>query len=327
MKTCRGYRQVSSAVITALALATALAACGGGTNEDAAGATSGSIADSVDLDGVKLTVGSKEFTEQKILGQIMVQTLKAAGADVTDETGITGTPVVRKALESGNIDAYYEYTGTGWINILGNSKPVPGEQAQMEALKKADAKNGITWFAAAPGNNTYAIAANRAVVSEYSPKTISDLAEIVNEHPDDAGLCTAVEFVSRDDGLPGLSKTYGFTIPKDKVATLDFGLVYASVAKGNPCNFAVVFATDGQILSNGLTVLEDDKKFFPAYNIAPAMKTEVYDAHKVEYDKLFGELDKLLTTDQMTKLNAGVDVEGQDVKAVVTEFLKSHNVI
>jgi osmoprotectant transport system substrate-binding protein len=124
-----------------------------------------------------------------------------------------------------------------------------------------------------------------------------------------------------------LGEAYGFELAKDKVATLDFGLVYASVAKGDPCNAAVVFATDGQIQANSLTVLEDDKGFFPAYNIALTMKTELYDAHPAEFDEFFGELNELLTTEQMQELNAAVDVEGQEVEAVVDGFLEENNVV
>jgi osmoprotectant transport system substrate-binding protein len=319
-----------AATLTAGALLASLAACGGDEETPAApgsGSGSGSLASSVDLKGVRITVGSKEFTEQKILGKIMAKALKAAGAEVKDQTGLTGTPVVRKALETGEISAYYEYTGTGWINILKNAKPVPGSDAQFTAVKEADAKNRITWLAPAPANNTYAIAANEKLSQQRSPKTISDYARIAAEQPGDAGLCTAAEFVTRDDGLPGLQKTYGFSLPKDKVATLDFGLVYASVAKGNPCNFAVVFATDGQILGNKLTVLEDDKGFFPAYNIAVSMRTDVYDAHKAAYDTLFTGLNKLLTTERMTELNAKVDVDGEPIDRVVDDFLKQNKVV
>lgn len=281
----------------------------------------------MDLSGVEITVGSKEFTEQRVLGEIMMQTLRAAGATVTDQTGLVGTPVVRTALEKGEIDAYYEYTGTAWINILGNTAPVPGSEAQFTAVQEADAKNDISWFAPATANNTYAIAANEAMVAKYTPTTISDYAKVVQENVADAGLCTAAEFVTRDDGLPGLQQAYDFNLPKDHVATLDFGLVYASVAKGDPCNFAVVFATDGQIAANKLTVLEDDKGFFPAYNIAVSMRSDVYDAHKDAYDKLFGQLDELLTTEQMIQLNAAVDVEGKDADQVAGDFLREHNVI
>lgn len=326
MKMLNSDSRVPMATVSAIMLSVCVAGCGGGT-DTAEKASSGSVAGSVDLSGVSVSVGSKEFTEQKILGQIMVQTLEAAGAKVKDQTGLTGTPVVRKALTSGSIDMYYEYTGTGWINILGNAKPVSGEEQQMAAVTKADAKNNVTWLDAAPANNTYAIAANKQIEAKYSPATISDYATIAKDHPDEAGLCTAAEFVTRDDGLPGLSKAYGFELPKSQVATLDFGLVYASVAKGKPCNFAVVFATDGQILANGLTVLEDDKKYFPAYNIAVSMRTKTYQAHKAEYDDLFGKLDPLLTTEAMTKLNAAVDVEGQDVATVAEKFLKDNKVI
>lgn len=288
-------------------------------------ARAGSIASSVDLSGVTITAGSKEFTEQLILGQILIKTLAAAGAKVKDETGLAGS-TARTALESGRVDVYYEYTGTAWIGALKRTKPVAGEQEQFDAVKQADAKNEITWLAPAQANNTYAIAANEAMTAKYNPKTISDYAQIVREHPDEAGLCTEAEFVIRDDGLPGLEKDYGFNVSDARVAQLDYGLVYASVAKGDPCNFAVVFATDGPIRSNNLTVLEDDKGFFPLYNIAISMRTSVYSANKGDYDQLFDQLNGLLTDDELIKLNAAVDVDGRSVDEVADEFLQENNV-
>jgi osmoprotectant transport system substrate-binding protein len=154
--------------LPALLLALSLAAACGGGSDDAGGSgaadTGDSIAAEVDLAGVSLTAGSKEFTEQLILGQILVQALEATGAEVEDRTNITGTNTVRSVLTSGEIDVYYEYTGTGWINILGNDQPVPGSEAQFEAVREADAANGVTWFAPAAANNTYAIAANAEAV-------------------------------------------------------------------------------------------------------------------------------------------------------------------
>ena len=294
-----------------------LAACGGSE-------TSGSApTSSVDLSGVAISVGSKEFTEQRVLGQIAVEALRGAGADVTDRTNLTGTSVVREALVNGQIDVYYEYTGTGWITILGKTDPVQGAQEQFDAVKQADAANGITWFARAEANNTFAIAANSQAKEEFGVTTISDYAKVVQDDPKKGRLCSSAEFINRNDGLPGLEKLYGFSLPRGEVVQLEPALVYTQVGKAEDCDFAVVFATDGQILNNDLTVLEDDKSFFPPHNIAPTMKTAVYDANAVKYDKLLEAISAKLTDDEPTKLNARVDVDGEDPAAVAKDFLKS----
>ncbi|MDQ3342968.1 MAG: glycine/betaine ABC transporter substrate-binding protein, partial [Actinomycetota bacterium] len=140
-------------------------------------------------------------------------------------------------------------------------------------------------------------------------------------------LCTASEFITRDDGLPGVEELYGFDLPDANVAQLDFGLVYASVADADPCNFAVVFATDGQVLANDLTVLEDDKGFFPTYNIAMTMKEETYEENAEAYDTLFGAIAELITDESMTEMNAAVDVDGESAEDVAAEFLASNGII
>lgn len=294
-----------------------LAACGGGSSGGGPAAGGDQAGSPVDLAGVAVSVGSKEFTEQLVLGQIVVGALEAAGAEVTDKTNLTGTSVVRKALTSGEIDVYYEYTGTGWISILGKTDPVKGATEQFEAVKQADAANGITWFAQAEANNTFAIAANKDV----DATTISDWAEIVKADPTKGRLCSSAEFINRNDGLPGVEKLYGFDLPTSEVVQLEPALVYTQVGKGEDCDFAVVFATDGQILNNDLTVLEDDKSFFPPYNIAATMKTEVYEANKEKYDELFGAISAELTDEQLTQLNARVDVDGEDPADVAADFL------
>lgn len=256
----------------------------------------------------------------------MVQTLKGAGATVKDQTKLIGTPVVRKGLETKRIDAYYVYTGTGWITILTKTKPVPGSEAQFQAVKAADAKNNIIWFAKAPANNTYAIAGNNEAATKHKVKTISDYAALAKRNPSSASLCTAAEFITRDDGLPGMEKTYGFTLPRAQVKQLDFGLVHASVKKGDPCKYAVVFGTDGQIVANKEIVLTDDKGFFPSYNAAVSMRKDVYDARGRLREALVA-LNKLLTNEQMQQLNAAVDVEGKPVDRVVSDFLREKKVV
>jgi osmoprotectant transport system substrate-binding protein len=310
--------------ISALLLtgALALTACGGDDADGGGGGGGGGGGTDVDLSGVSLSVGSKEFTEQLVLGQVVVQALEAAGADVEDRTNLTGTSVVRQALTSGEIDLYYEYTGTGWITILGETEPVPGAQEQFDAVKEADAANGITWFARADANNTFAIAANAEAVEEFGVETISDYAAVVNEDPSAGRLCSSAEFINRDDGLPGVEQTYGFDLPADEVVQLEPALVYTQVGAGEDCDFGVVFATDGQIGNQDLTVLEDDEQFFPPYNLAVSMRTEAYEANSEPLEELFGAISEELTDDKLTELNARVDVDGEAPADVAADFLE-----
>ena len=316
----------------ALAGILALTACGGSGGGGTSGGTGsgsggGTVVEANKLDGTKIAVGSKEFTEQLILGQIAVQALKAAGADVTDRTKLVGTPVVRGALQSGEIDMYWEYTGTAWLGPLKNTNPVSGEQAQFDAVKKADAANGITWFAMAGANNAYALAANPAAAQEFGVSTISDWARLAKENPQAATLCTAAEFPTRNDGLPAVERTYGFDLPDANVAVLDFGLVYTSVAARKPCNFAVVFGTDAQVLANKLVVLKDDKQALATYNVAVSMRTPTYQAHAQAYDAIFGAIAKQLTTQRATELNSKVDIDGDAPDTVAKDFLVQNKII
>ena len=311
-------------LLALIAVAAVLAAACGDSAGGGEVAQSG-VASEVELSDAEITVGSKEFTEQLILGQIAYQALQAAGADVTEEIGLVGTNVVREALESGEIDMYWEYTGTAWINILGNTDPVPGVQEQWEAVAEADDANGLTWLPPAPANNTYALAAGPSAPEDVT--TISDYAELVESDPSAAALCTASEFVDRSDGLPGLEEHYGFDLPDSAVTQLDFGLVYTSVGQGDPCPFAVVFATDGRVLTQDLRILEDDQGFFPQYNVAVVMRDEVYESNAEAYDTLFGAISEALTDEALTELNAAVDVEGESPEEVAQQFLVDNGII
>ena len=279
----------------------------------------------VDLTGVEVTVGSKEFTEQLILGEITKQVLEDAGATVDDQTGLTGSTVVREALTSGEIDMYWEYTGTGWITHLGNEAPVAGAQEQFDAVKEADAANQIVWMDPAPFNNTYAIALASEKATELSVTKLSDLATVASANADATTLCAAAEFLSRDDGLPGLEEAYGFTFG-DNVSELELGLVYTSIDKGDPCTFGEVFATDGRIAGLGLTVLEDDKEFFPSYLPSLNVRQEVFEANPGLAD-LFAPIAEALDNDTMTGLNAKVDVDGEEPADVAKAFLEEQGLI
>jgi osmoprotectant transport system substrate-binding protein len=293
--------------------------CGGGGS----GSGSGSIAQDYNLSGSEFTVGSKQFTEQLILGNMTKLALEEAGATVNDQIGLAGSDAARKALTSGEIDMYWEYLGTAWITYFGETGNIP--KPAYETVSERDREeNGVEWLKPAPEENSYAIATNRLTADEFGLKTLSDLGQFIEENPDKATICVGSEFAVRDDGLPGMQKAYGWEFPK--VNRIQDGLVYDQVANGNQCNFGSVFTTDGRIPSLGLVLLEDDQNFFPAYNAALTIRQEVLQQNQQLAD-LFAPIAELLTTEKMQQLNASVDVEGQPPEEVAKQFLRDNGFI
>ena len=286
----------------------------------------GSVSGDIDLSDAEYTVGSKEFTEQLILGQITLQALEAAGATVNDQTGLAGSVAAREALESGEIDMYWEYTGTGWITYLGHTDPVPGRQEQFEAVAKEDLeKNDIKWLAPpAPANNTYAFAVRSEAYEDLGVKTISDFKQLIEENPEEATICVGTEFSTRDDGLPGVEEAYGFQFPTENIVKMDEGQIYQATDQGERCNFGEVFATDGRIEGLGLELVEDDKSFFPIYNPALNVRKQAMDP---KIAKLFAPISKKLTTETLQKLNTQVDIEGQLPEDVAEQWLSENGFI
>jgi osmoprotectant transport system substrate-binding protein len=292
------------------------------------GAGGGGSSGDVDLSGAEFTVGSKEFTEQLILGQITLQVLENAGATVNDQIGLAGTVAARKALESGEIDMYWEYTGTGWITHLGHTKPIPDSQKQFEAVAKEDLKeNDIKWLSPpSPANNTYTMAVRSEAYDKLGVKKLSDFKQLVEENPEEATVCVGTEFSTRDDGLPGMEEAYDFEFPKENIVKIDEGLIYQQVDKGEQCNFGEVFQTDGRIAGLDLKLVQDDKSFFPIYNPALTVNKEVIEKNP-QIAKLFAPISEKLTTDELQKLNAKVDVEGQLEDQVAEEWLSQNGFI
>ncbi|HET7313017.1 glycine betaine ABC transporter substrate-binding protein [Salinisphaera sp.] len=179
------------------------------------------LAQRVDLSGAHLTVGSKGFTEQEILGQITIELLEAAGADVTDQTGLAGSNAVRKALLSGEIDMYWECTGTAWLSYLGHTTTNTKKGHLYKQVAKQDLKqNNIVWLKPADFSDSYGIVTNQKTAKKYHLKTLDDIGKVIKNHPQDATLCVGNEFSQRDDGLRGLEKAYGWKFPKSNVSIL-----------------------------------------------------------------------------------------------------------
>jgi osmoprotectant transport system substrate-binding protein len=279
----------------------------------------GSIGQGEPLRGVDLTVTSKEFTEQLILGAIMGIAFEAAGAEVLDRTGIQGSIGSREAVKNGDADAAYEYTGTAWITYLGNSDPIADPRKQWEAVRSADAKNGVTWLPPSALDNTYALAMNQKNFEKYRTTTLSQVAALSKKDAKAVTLCVESEFANRADGLPGMEKAYGMSVPAGNITQMDTGIIYTQVAKGS-CTYGEVFTTDGRIKSMNLVVMKDDKGFFPHYNAAPMINTKTLDKHP-EIAGILDPITKKLNNDMARTLNAKVDVDGQDPHQVALDWL------
>ncbi|MFB6844642.1 glycine betaine ABC transporter substrate-binding protein [Streptomyces sp. NPDC056373] len=279
----------------------------------------GSIGRGEPLKGAHLTVTSKSFTEQLILGSIMGIAFEAAGADVIDRTGIQGSIGSREAVRKGDADAGYEYTGTAWITYLGHSRPITDPQEQWEAVKKEDTKNGVVWLPPSKLDNTYALAMNQQNAKKYGTKTMSDVAKLAKTDPGAVKLCVEVEFANRADGLPGMQKAYGMNVPARNITQMDTGIIYTQTAKGN-CTYGEVFTTDGRIKSMNLVVMDDDKKFFPNYNAAPMINAKSLKEWPAIAEVL-NPVTAKLNNSVAQALNAKVDVDGEDPHQVALDWM------
>lgn len=295
-----------------------LAACGGSSDGGSGDGSGGS-----ELDGLTGTIGAKDFSEQYILAHITGQLLNARGADVDVNTQLVGSANVRQALENGDFIGYWEYTGTSWITYNEQTTPITDAQEQFDAVKELDAGNGIAWLDPAPFNNTYAFAVRQDKADELGITTLSDVAAL---DPSEQTFCIESEFSTRDDGWPGLKEAYGFDVSDDNLVMLDTGVIYTATQEGTDCNFGEVFQTDGRIAALDLVVLEDDKQFFPVYQGAPTFDADTLEEFPAIADAL-AEVSPLLTTEEMQRLNALADVDGEDPEDIATDWLIEQGLI
>jgi osmoprotectant transport system substrate-binding protein len=286
------------------------------------GTLAGPVANVKSLDGATLSVGSKNFTEQIILGKMTVILLKSAGATVEDLTNIPGSAAARQAQLAGQVQMQWEYTGTAWLTYLGNTKPIPNSDEQFVATRDADRKNGLVWLPPAPMNDTYTMAINEATAKKYGITKLSQMSKVP---PEKRTFCVESEFTNRPDGLKGMLETYGLPlgapngIPRGNLRTLQTGAIYDAIAKGE-CTFGEVFTTDGRIASLNLTPLEDDKNFFPKYNASLVVRQEVLEDHP-QIKELFAPVSKALTNGVISTLNREVDVDGREPADVAHDWL------
>jgi osmoprotectant transport system substrate-binding protein len=295
------------AVMTALmALAlTALVSCGSG------GGSQGSKGE--------ITVGSKNFTEQVVLGELYSQALEADGYDVNKRLDLGNVTVLDKALQSGEIDMYPEYTGTALVTALGY------EGEQFDTPKKTYDKTeelyenrdpAATMLEQASFNNTYGIAVRKDVADEYGLKTLEDLAKA----SPNLVLASFSEFQQRSDGFPNIKESYSSTNFKEVKVVNDLGLRYQALRQGD-ADVAIGFTTDGQLRSDDLVVVEDQKNIWPYYHPAPVIKQEFLNNNE-DVAGVINPVTESLDLETMQTLNGRVDLDNEDPAAVAEEHLQ-----
>ena len=270
----------------------------------------------------EVVVGGKGFTEQQLIAEMTSQLLAANGIKPDKRVGM-GSAVLRQALESGQIDVCWEYTGTALSLAYKDTEKYTAEQG-YEKIRSLDAAKGIVWLKPTRVNNTYAIGMLRSKSSALGIKSISDLGNAYKSGKN-IMIGTNAEFAARPDGLPGVQKTYGFTVPLDSIVKMDFGLSFQAL-RDSQVEAAMVTSTDGRIIAFDVLVLNDDKAFFPIYLMTPVARKEALDKNP----KLAGLLESLaakLDSDTILKLNAAVDVDKKSVESVANGFLKQQGLI
>lgn len=269
-----------------------------------------------------IVVGGKNFTEQQLLSAITGQLLSAKGFNV-DNRGGMGSAAVRQAMENGQIDVYWEYTGTSLITYNKVEEKLDA-QATYDRVKELDAEKGIVWLQPSAANNTYAFAMRADDAGKRGIATLSDLAGKVNDG-EEITFGSNAEFYARPDGLKPLQEAYGFEFGRAQIKRMDSGLVYQAL-RDEQVDVGLVFATDGRIPAFGFTVLEDDKGYFPAYALAPVIRAEVLEANP-ELGDLLDAVSAKLDDDVMAGLNAKVDVDKVSIENVADQFLKENGLI
>ncbi|ALM53115.1 glycine betaine ABC transporter substrate-binding protein [Halomonas huangheensis] len=270
----------------------------------------------------EITVGGKNFTEQQLIASMTSQYLDSLGYDVEKRAGM-GSAVLRQAQENGQIDLYWEYTGTSLINYNDVSESLSPEET-YQRVKELDAEKGLVWLEPSAANNTYALAMRSETVEETGINTLSELATAINDG-DSLSFAMNAEFYAREDGWRPLQQAYDFRVGRSDVKRMDSGLVYQALRDGQ-VDVGLVFATDGRIPAFDFQVLEDDQNFFPAYALTPVVHEDTL-AENPDLEAQMNALSALLDDETMAHLNAQVDVERETIEDVAHNFLIENELI
>lgn len=260
-----------------------------------------------------IRVGSKDFTENEIVGELYALALEDAGYEVERIFDIAGS-VIHTSIVNDEIDLYPEYTGTGLISIL-QLDPITDPQEVYDTVKEAyEEQFSLTWLDYAQANDGQGLFISKAASDEYGILTISDL----QANADKLRFASQGEFDEREDGLPGLEKIYGpFEFKSSKI--YDNGLKY-SIVENDEADVAPAYTTEGRLAEKDkFVLLEDDKQAWPPYNLAPVVRDDVLEGNP-DIAEILGKVNAALDTETITALNAQVDVDKEEVEDVAADF-------
>ena len=313
------------AMVAATLLALAVSACGGeeGGGEAAQESTTaeaGSV-EPIEADpaneGKSVTIGSKNFTEQFLLGEIYAQALEAAGFDVDTQLNLGSEQIAFRAVQSGQVDGYPEYTGTALTSFFGfKTEEVPSDPVEAYELTKEEyAKDGITALAQAPFDNTYIITMTPETAEKLgNPETISDL--VAAEGSDELSIAGFPECRQRTDCLLGLEEVYDYT--PEFVSTES----QYEALDGGEADLLFGFATDGALSTDNYYTVEDDKNLFPPYHITMSISDEAVKEIGPAGVEVIERVQEPLTEEIMRELNARVDLDKEEPEDVAADYLK-----
>jgi osmoprotectant transport system substrate-binding protein len=306
----------------------ALGACGGSSNNKSSSSTpaaqssAGAIKKNAKNASVKLTIGSKNFTEQKVLGEIYAQALAAAGYSTSKQLNLGDEKIALKALKGGQISAYPEYTGTILTSFFGKpaNKLPKDSQAAYNQAKFSLATEGINALPPTPFTSSNEVAVTKSTAAKYQLSKISDLSKVASK----LTLYGSPECRQRLDCLLGLQQVYGLKFKK--FVPVDISLRH-TVLKSGQADVSIVFTTDPQIKREGEVLLKDDKGMFPPYNSTLLVKKTTADKAGPDLETVVGQVNKGLTDAVMQELNARVDLDKKTPDVVAGEYLKETGLV
>jgi osmoprotectant transport system substrate-binding protein len=298
-----------------------LAACG---NVGSSGGSGPSAEDEGGGGGPTITVGSKNFTEQYVLGELYAQALEANGFNVEKKLDLGSAAIADKALQNGQIDMYPEYTGTALVEIFKQEEQPDTPDATYQQAKELYAQRdpADTMLTPAQFNNTYGIFVREEVAEENDLEDLNDLAEASG----DLTFVSFSEFQNRSDGYPNMQKNYpGLDFGDVKIVNSIGGPIYQGVLQGEG-DVGVGFTTDGQLASDELVVMEDPKSIWPFYYPAPVVRSDVLEGNP-KMEEVLNEVSASLDAETMRELNAQVDIEQEDPEDVAAEHLEDEGIV
>ena len=313
------------ALIAAAILAFGVAACGDDDDSDDSGDESSAlIENNPDNSGVELTIGSKNFTEQFILGEIYAQALEAAGYDVKTDLNLGSEQIALKALEEGEISGYPEYTSTALTSFFElpiEDVPADANEAYEES-KEQFADLGLVAFPPTPFADANSLGMLSEKAEELGVTTISDLADV----DQDLVLAGSPECRQRPDCLLGLEDNYGLEFKE--FTPVDIGLRYEVLDNGD-ADASILFTSDAQLFTDPdtYTILEDDQGTFPAGNILFVATQEAVDEAGPDFGETIEKVQENLTLEVMQELNARVDIDKEDPADVAADYLQASGYI